>query len=415
MPEHAFATTAYPLAVATRPVIPPSSLSTVHIGWQGTAEGTGAGDGGAEAGDAAVTGRKTVPNAAVTGHAIRRIRPVSQGVGALWRPAGYELRSLPGVPGGYGVGIQLGGERFVDPYPQKRAVLAMRGFEDFTRPVYPGDEVAPVVRHQRGDLNRRPGQPCLDGLDDRGGAGAGTGRAQDGVRPQPLEPQQRLLVGRVDLVDHQQLGQPVGAHLGQYLADRADLLLRVGVRPVDDVYDQVSLADLLQRGAERLDELVRKVPDEPDGVGERVDPPVAGTGPAGGRVEGGEQRVLHQDTGPGQPVEQAGLAGVGVPGDRHARHRVAYPPGPFGLPDHAHRLDLALELGDAGTDPAPVGLQLGLTGTAQAYAAPGAAAPAAAAALPGQRLPPAAQAGPGGLELGPLDPGPALPSLGVLG
>ena len=49
--------------------------------------------------------------------------------------------------------------------------------------------------------------------------------------------------------------------------------------------------------------------------------PSGDCGPADGRVEGGEQRVLHQHAGAGQRVEQAGLAGVGVAGDRHARAR----------------------------------------------------------------------------------------------
>ena len=43
---------------------------------------------------------------------------------------------------------------------------------------------------------------------------------------------------------------------------RVDLPHRVGVGAVDDVQEQVGVGDLLQRRAERLDELVRQVPDE---------------------------------------------------------------------------------------------------------------------------------------------------------
>jgi len=53
------------------------------------------------------------------------------------------------------------------------------------------------------------------------------------------------------------------------------------------------------------------VPHEADRVGERVDPAVLGRRPPGGRVEGGEQRVLDQHPGLGQAVEQARLAGGG--------------------------------------------------------------------------------------------------------
>ena len=88
-------------------------------------------------------------------------------------------------------------------------------------------------------------------------------------------------VGGVGLVDDDQLGHLVGADLGEHLAHGGELALGVGVRPVDDVQDQVGVGDLLQRRAERLDELVRQVPDEPDGVGHRVDPAVGGRGTCG--------------------------------------------------------------------------------------------------------------------------------------
>jgi hypothetical protein len=89
------------------------------------------------------------------------------------------------------------------------------------------------------------------------------------------------------------------------------------------VEDQVGVGDLLQGAAERLHELVRQVADEADGVGHRVHAAVAGRRPPGRGVEGGEQRVLDQHSGAGQPVEQARLAGVGVAGDRDARDVMA--------------------------------------------------------------------------------------------
>ena len=89
-------------------------------------------------------------------------------------------------------------------------------------------------------------------------------------------------------------GRSGGADLGEHLAHRGDLTFRVGVRPIDDVHDQVGFADLLQRRPERLDQLVREMPDEADGVRQRVDPAVERGRPASGRVEGREQRVLHR-------------------------------------------------------------------------------------------------------------------------
>ncbi len=57
--------------------------------------------------------------------------------------------------------------------------------------------------------------------------------------------------------------------------------------------------------------------------------------PAHGRVEGGEQRVLDQHAGAGEPVEQRRLAGVGVAGDRDGRHLVARRSWPLGVPRRA--------------------------------------------------------------------------------
>src|SRR3546814_9188083 len=76
------------------------------------------------------------------------------------------------------------------------------------------------------------------------------------------------------------------------------------MRPVHHVHDDVGVADLLERRAERLHELVRQVADEPDGVGEGVDASVGGLRPADRRIQSREQRVLHEHTRAGEPVEE---------------------------------------------------------------------------------------------------------------
>ena len=207
-------------------------------------------------------------------------------------------------------------------------------------------------------------------------------------------------------------GTLAGPDLGEHLAHRGDLALGVGVRAVDDVQQQVGVGDLLQRRAERLDQLVREVPDEPDGVGHRVDAAVGGRRTTRGRVEGREQRVLDQHPGVGQPVEQRGLAGVGVAGDRDAGDVVAPARLALDVAGAAHVLELAAELGDLGVDPAPVGLDLGLTGAAATDAV---TAGGPATGLAGEVATPAAQALLHVLQLGQLDLRLALLALGVLG
>jgi hypothetical protein len=71
------------------------------------------------------------------------------------------------------------------------------------------------------------------------------------------------------------------------------------------VQDHIGVGHLFQRGPERLDELVRKVPDEPDRIGEREHPPGGRLCPAHRGIEGREQRVLDKHPGAGEPVQQA--------------------------------------------------------------------------------------------------------------
>ena len=242
---------------------------------------------------------------------------------------------------------------------------------------------------------------------------AGARRDRDRVPLDPQQPLEHQRIRRVRLVDHDDLGHVDGADVADHLAHGGQLLLRRRVRAVHHVQDQVGVADLLHRGAERLDQVVRQVPDEPDGVGQRVEPPAGRLGPAHGRVEGGEQRVLHQDARAREAVEQRGLAGVGVPGDGDRGHLVAAPLLALDLAARLHLRDLPAHLRHLLADPPPVRLDLGLTGTTGGHAA--ATAGPAATHLPRQRLTPAAQPRQHVLHLRERDLRLALTGLGVLG
>ena len=80
---------------------------------------------------------------------------------------------------------------------------------------------------------------------------------------------------------------------------------------------------LLERGVERLDELVGKLPNEADGVGEQERSAVGEVDLACRRVERGEEGVLHEDVRPGEATQEGGLARIGVADDRGVRHRGA--------------------------------------------------------------------------------------------
>ena len=70
-----------------------------------------------------------------------------------------------------------------------------------------------------------------------------------------------------------------------------------GAARVDDVHQQVGVGDLLERRAERLDELVRQAAHEADGVGEQHGLAAGEAQPAGRGVERGEQPVLDEHVG----------------------------------------------------------------------------------------------------------------------
>ena len=87
-----------------------------------------------------------------------------------------------------------------------------------------------------------------------------------------------LGVERVGLVEDQQARPLAGADLLEHVVDRAQHLEHLVLLDggVDDVEDEVGEARLLERRAERLDELVGQLADEADGVGQQVRPAARG-------------------------------------------------------------------------------------------------------------------------------------------
>src|SRR4051812_21388382 len=291
---------------------------------------------------------------------------------------------------GQGVRLELAREVGVGPAGHDRALAGVLHRVDLAVLVQAVDQVAAVVGQQRPELHARPRQLALD-LGQRVRDALARLRADDHrVRLALAQPRQDHGVRGVGLVDHDQLRHLVGADLREHLAHRGQLALGVGVRAIHDVQDQVGVGDLLQRAAERLHQLVRQVPDEADRVAHGVDAAVGGGRTPRGGVQGGEERVLHQHPGVGEPVEQARLAGVGVARDGHARDVVATALLALGVAGALHLAQVAPQLGDLGVDPAPVGLDLGLTGTTATDAAAGHAD--AATGLAGEVAAPAAQA-----------------------
>ena len=99
-------------------------------------------------------------------------------------------------------------------------------------------------------------------------------RARVGGKPEPVDAPVGIvldvwrLARAVDLVEHRDLRQRLHADRLENLVHLLDALGALRIGRVDDVQQQVGLASLLQRRAERGHQLVRQVADEADGVGE---------------------------------------------------------------------------------------------------------------------------------------------------
>ena len=147
-------------------------------------------------------------------------------------------------------------------------------------------------------------------------------------------------------------------HLGQRPVDHLDLFLPGALACVDHVQQQIRLARFLQRGAERRDQMMRELADEPDGVGQTKPVVLAYVHFARQRVERGEQAVLDEHVLARERLEQARLAGVGVADQRRARQVAAAVPLVGAV--IGHLLEPPLQPADLAADRAAVGLELRL-------------------------------------------------------
>ena len=137
-----------------------------------------------------------------------------------------------------------------------------------------------------------------------------------------MSSRRRSSSSRSTLFMHQQPRAVARPGLVEHVVHRGEHLVQLALRHrgVGHVHDQVGAERLLERRGERLHQLVRQLADEADGVGEQVAAP-GDLERARGRVEGVEQALAHAHVRAGERVQERGLAGVRVPGQRHGRER----------------------------------------------------------------------------------------------
>jgi len=132
----------------------------------------------------------------------------------------------------------------------------------------------------------------------------------------------------VGLVVDAQARQVSGANAFEHLLDHRLLAQAIRVGCVNQVHDQARAQGFFQGGAKGGNQFMRQVADKADGVADQQrSDPIAGQA-SDRRIEGRKQLIAGDHLGPGDPIEQRGLAGIGVANQRHQWHLAARPSPP---------------------------------------------------------------------------------------
>ena len=137
-------------------------------------------------------------------------------------------------------------------------------------------------------------------------------------------------VGGVALVVDNQLGDALAVKATQNLIGHGQLFGCLCVARVGHLDDDIRERGLLQRGFERLHQMVRQAADKADGIHQNNLQTAGQHQLAGRRVKGGKQHVSLKNLLAAQRVQQAGFAHIGVADQRDHRH-IVFLAGPAGL------------------------------------------------------------------------------------
>ena len=164
----------------------------------------------------------------------------------------------------------------------------------------------------------------------------------------------------VDFVEHHNHRLlAAAADVVERFVDNLYLFLEIRMGDVDNVNQQIGLANLVEGRLERLDKMGRQLADKPYGIGQKHRQIVYDDLPDSG-VERGEKLVLGKHVALAQQVHQRRLADVGISDEGNARQLAAV------LALHCllavDGSQLLLKPGYARQDYAAVGLYLGLAG-----------------------------------------------------
>ena len=168
------------------------------------------------------------------------------------------------------------------------------------------------------------------------------------------------LADAIDLVEQQARRDDVRADLAQHVAAHLELRFVGRIGRVDDEQQQRRFERLGERGAERRDEIVRQLLDEPDRVRDQHARLGLRLQRAHRGVERREELVRDQHLAAGERAHQRRLAGVGVADQRDPELIAAR--GPALVAVALDRLQLLFQLREAVADLAAIELEVGLAG-----------------------------------------------------
>ena len=185
----------------------------------------------------------------------------------------------------------------------------------------------------------------------------------------PVQPHQQLprIAQQIDLVEGQDAGLPGGPDLVKGPVNRLQVHRRMLAGCIEHEDQQVGVHRLFQRRAERSDQVVGQVADEPDRVGKHQRVAAAQIPPLDPGGQRRKQLAVGKRAAGGEVIEQRGLARVGVADEADG---VMVEVATLHLADLAlpNAVQLLPELAQPPLDDPPVDLQLLFAGTAGADA-----------------------------------------------
>ena len=170
----------------------------------------------------------------------------------------------------------------------------------------------------------------------------------------------------VALVENDDARRTIELELVQEASYRDALTRPIRICGVEDFDQKIGFAQLFERRAKRVDEILRKIGDESDRVGEAYVTVRSQVDAANRRIEGGKRLVGYERIAIRQRVEQRGLSDVGISDQRDERLAAPRSPPRCALPPYV--FELTAQHRNASADPPAIDFEFGFARAARADA-----------------------------------------------